>query len=289
MGPGCLGISRQQKLSPISHLGLGVVSSSLFRVGVSASDTALPTSRWAIEESVTMLDKEVEYVEIKDCWEERCRCPHAILIAGTKSSDAQAFRTVTLVHGPLRYIQPGNVVPAPTTVGQPPRKDPQMEYSKIVPQSEQKYRSLDSLYGDYIEINDLNEPLENRRNHVDDLELTIEEGKVINEPIMDIVKTRYGNEIIAGLDKYPSCCDFDWKIHINDFAVVENMDSYYDEGMGDVIVGRPFCREACIKARRFDGMITIYKGNDSVTYQMVLSHPRTLLNENEDFGGVFIF
>ncbi|GJU73003.1 hypothetical protein Tco_1264408 [Tanacetum coccineum] len=33
-----------------------------------------------------------------------------------------------------------NVVPAPTTVGQPPRKDPQMEYSKIEPQSEQKYR-----------------------------------------------------------------------------------------------------------------------------------------------------
>ncbi|GJX64687.1 hypothetical protein Tco_0299030, partial [Tanacetum coccineum] len=33
-----------------------------------------------------------------------------------------------------------NVVPAPTTVRQPPRKDPQMEYSKIVPQSEQKYR-----------------------------------------------------------------------------------------------------------------------------------------------------
>ncbi|GKG64144.1 hypothetical protein Tco_0649394, partial [Tanacetum coccineum] len=32
------------------------------------------------------------------------------------------------------------VVPAPTTVRQPPHKDPQMEYSKIVPQSEQKYR-----------------------------------------------------------------------------------------------------------------------------------------------------
>ncbi|GJT91675.1 gag-pol polyprotein [Tanacetum coccineum] len=29
------------------------------------------------------------------------------------------------------------MVPAPTTVGQPPRKDPQMEYFKIVPQSEQ--------------------------------------------------------------------------------------------------------------------------------------------------------
>ncbi|GKG33191.1 hypothetical protein Tco_0430701, partial [Tanacetum coccineum] len=32
-----------------------------------------------------------------------------------------------------------NVVPARTTIGQPPRKDPQMEYSKIVPPSEQKY------------------------------------------------------------------------------------------------------------------------------------------------------
>ncbi|GJZ91407.1 hypothetical protein Tco_0663334 [Tanacetum coccineum] len=52
------------------------------------------------------------------------------------------------------------------------------------------------------------------------------------------------------------------------FAVVENMDAYHDDGMGDIIVGRPFCRKACVKARRFDGMITIYKGNDNVTYQM---------------------
>ncbi|GKC98896.1 hypothetical protein Tco_1169171 [Tanacetum coccineum] len=59
-----------------------------------------------------------------------------------------------------------------------------------------------------------------------------------------------------------------------DFEVLENMDSYRDEGMGDIIVGRPFCKDACIKARRFDGMITIYKGNDSVTYQMTRSHPR---------------
>ncbi|GKC25779.1 hypothetical protein Tco_1027929, partial [Tanacetum coccineum] len=52
------------------------------------------------------------------------------------------------------------------------------------------------------------------------------------------------------------------------------MDSYRDEGMGDIIVGRPFCIEAYIKARRFDGMITIYNGNDSVTYQMARSHLR---------------
>ncbi|GKA90961.1 zinc finger, CCHC-type containing protein [Tanacetum coccineum] len=34
-------------------------------------------------------------------------------------------------------------------------------------------RSLDMLYGDYIELNDLNEPLGLRRNRVDDLEPTI--------------------------------------------------------------------------------------------------------------------
>ncbi|GKA63485.1 hypothetical protein Tco_0763091 [Tanacetum coccineum] len=34
------------------------------------------------------------------------------------------------------------------------------------------------------------------------------------------------------------------------------------------VLQRPFCRKICVKARRFDGMITIYKGNDSVTYQM---------------------
>ncbi|GJT73744.1 zinc finger, CCHC-type containing protein [Tanacetum coccineum] len=68
---------------------------------------------------------------------------------------------------------------------------------------------VDPLYRDYIELNDLNEPLELRRNRVDDLEPTIEK----------------------------------------EFAVMKNMDSYRDKGMGDIIVGRPFCREACIKAR----------------------------------------
>ncbi|GKF98620.1 hypothetical protein Tco_0297403, partial [Tanacetum coccineum] len=36
MGPGCLAVAAAE-LSPISHPGLGVVSSSLFRGGVSAS------------------------------------------------------------------------------------------------------------------------------------------------------------------------------------------------------------------------------------------------------------
>ncbi|GKG41728.1 hypothetical protein Tco_0473479, partial [Tanacetum coccineum] len=51
--------------------------------------------------------------------------------------DAQAPKCI-LVHDPQVHTLE-NVVPALITVGQPPRKDPQMEYSKIVPQSEQKY------------------------------------------------------------------------------------------------------------------------------------------------------
>ncbi|GJS46436.1 putative ribonuclease H-like domain-containing protein [Tanacetum coccineum] len=89
-------------------------------------------------------------------------------------------------------------------------------------------RSFNPLYGDYIDLNDLNEPQELGRNRVDDLELTVEE-------------------------------------------VVEDMDPYLDEGMGNVLVGEPFCKASCMEARRFDGIITIYDGNDSVTYQMIYS------------------
>nr|GEU53481.1 hypothetical protein [Tanacetum cinerariifolium] len=47
---------------------------------------------------------------------------------------------------------------------------------------------------------------------------------------------------------------------VTDFAVVENIDAYRDQDMGEVIVGEPFYREICVKARRFDGIITIYNG-----------------------------
>ncbi|GKF81428.1 hypothetical protein Tco_0240030 [Tanacetum coccineum] len=49
-----------------------------------------------------------------------------------------------------------------------------------------------------------------------------------------------------------------------DFAVLENMDAYRDERMGDVIVGEPFLREIGIKAKRFKGIITLYKNDDEV-------------------------
>ncbi|GJU13737.1 hypothetical protein Tco_1136133 [Tanacetum coccineum] len=162
-------------------------------------------------------------------------------------------------------------------------------------------RSLDPFFEDYIELNDLNEPFELRRNQGDDLMPTIEEGEVIEE-----FRTR-DDELDTGIDDYPSYCDYDKKIHIDcahnlkfscmigfefthvnffpllyvnvmskkfhnsimkdkmvykgnnvigalmnvpifvgtfsvvtDFAVLEDMDAYRDEGMGDVIFGEPF-------------------------------------------------
>ncbi|GKC22299.1 gag-pol polyprotein, partial [Tanacetum coccineum] len=174
-------------------------------------------------------------------------------------------------------------------------------------------RSLDPLNRDYIELNDLNEPFELRRNQGDDLMPTIEECEVIEE-----FRTR-DEDLDTGIDDYPSYCDNDKKIlidcalnlkfscmigfeftHVNffsllyvnvmskkfhnlimkdkmvykgnnvvgalmnvpvfvgtfsvvtNFAFLEDMDAYYDEGMGDVIVGEPFLREVGIKARRME-------------------------------------
>ncbi|GJT61242.1 putative reverse transcriptase domain-containing protein [Tanacetum coccineum] len=206
-----------------------------------------------------------------------------------------------------------------------------------------KIISLDHVYGDYIELNDLNEPLELWRNQVEDLGPTIEDGEVIDKPIIKEIETWNDDEEANGINEYPSFYDNDRKIHIDcaynlqfscmigfkrvnanffpilsinimskkffnyilkdkmifkgknvigafinvptfvgnfsiitDFAVFENIDAYRDEGMSDIIVGKPFRREICIKAMRFDGMITIYNGNNSVSEQNKLngmSHP----------------
>ncbi|GJU85419.1 putative reverse transcriptase domain-containing protein [Tanacetum coccineum] len=96
------------------------------------------------------------------------------------------------------------------------------------------------------------------QNQVDDLMPTIEEGEVFDAPMDDLVEPR-DDELDIGIDDYP---------------ILEDMDAYRDKGMGDVIVGEPFLKDVGIKARWFEGMITLYKGNKSVTYQMVWSHPR---------------
>ncbi|GJX54458.1 reverse transcriptase domain-containing protein [Tanacetum coccineum] len=179
-------------------------------------------------------------------------------------------------------------------------------------------RSQDPNFGAFLELNDLNEPLELRHNQVRDLGPTIEEGEVIDAPIEEIVKARIVDiKITNGIEDYPSSCDHDRKIHANgryklsfynsimkdkmvykkknvvgafmnvpifvgpfcvvtDFAVMENMDAYRDEEMGDIIVGREFCEKIGVKTKRFKGMITIYNGNEEVSARDELegiSHP----------------
>ncbi|GKA60225.1 hypothetical protein Tco_0759632 [Tanacetum coccineum] len=110
-------------------------------------------------------------------------------------------------------------------------------------------RSLDPFFEDYIELNDLNEPFELRRNQGDDLMPIIKEGEVIEK-----FRTR-DDELDIGIDDYPR--------------------------MGDVILGEPFLREVGIKTKWFEGIITIYNGDGEVTYQMVRSHPRFKHHTNE--------
>ncbi|GKD38891.1 putative reverse transcriptase domain-containing protein [Tanacetum coccineum] len=150
-------------------------------------------------------------------------------------------------------------------------------------------RSLDPFFGDYIELNDLNIPLELRRDEVDDLMPTIEEGKVVEEfrarndaRMNSIMKDKLeykGNNVVGALMNIPIFVGT-FSI-LTDFAVLEDMDAYRDKGMGDVIFGELFLREIRINAKRFEGVITIYNGNEEVTYQMMRSHPRFKRHTNE--------
>ncbi|GJV28707.1 hypothetical protein Tco_1385155 [Tanacetum coccineum] len=176
-------------------------------------------------------------------------------------------------------------------------------------------RSLDPFFRDYIELNDFNVPLELRRDQVDNLIPTIEEGEIVEE-----FRARNDVRMVRNFFRYPSNCNHDKKIRINyahnlkfscmigqigiqrnnvvealmnipifvgffsiliDFAVLEDMDAYHEEGMGDGFFGKPFLREVGINARRFEGIIIIYNGNEEVTYQMVWSHMRFKHHTNE--------
>ncbi|GJS15396.1 putative ribonuclease H-like domain-containing protein [Tanacetum coccineum] len=77
-------------------------------------------------------------------------------------------------------------------------------------------RLQDPDFEDFIELNDLNEPLEPRRNQVVDLGPTVEEGEVIDAPIKEITRTRkYDNEITNRVEDYLSFCDHDRKILVD--------------------------------------------------------------------------
>nr|GEW79380.1 hypothetical protein [Tanacetum cinerariifolium] len=146
-------------------------------------------------------------------------------------------------------------------------------------------RSLDPFLEDYIELNYLNKPIELKRNQGDDLMPTIEEGEVnvmtkeFHNLIMKDKMVYKGNNVVGALmNVLISVGNFSV---VTDIVVLKNMDAYRDEGIGDVIFGEPFLREVVINARRLDGMITLYKGNDEVTYQMVQSHSRFKNHTNE--------
>nr|GEX68835.1 hypothetical protein [Tanacetum cinerariifolium] len=108
-------------------------------------------------------------------------------------------------------------------------------------------RSLDPFFEDYIKLNDLNEPIELRRN----------QDKMVYK----------GDNVVGALTNVPI---FVGNFYVmTDFIVLESMDAYRDYGMGDIIVGKPFLREVRIKARWFEGIIILYMDDKSVTYQMV--------------------
>ncbi|GJZ34943.1 putative reverse transcriptase domain-containing protein [Tanacetum coccineum] len=104
-------------------------------------------------------------------------------------------------------------------------------------------------------------------------------SKKFHNSIMKEKKVYKGNNIIGALMNVPVFVGTFFVI--TDFAVIENMDAYRDEGIGDVIFDEPFLREVGIKTKRFEGIITIYNGDDEVTYQMVRSLPRFKRHTNE--------
>nr|GEY30818.1 zinc finger, CCHC-type [Tanacetum cinerariifolium] len=107
------------ELSPTSYPGLGAVSSSLFRGGVSALGIS----------AMRLVDGTGRVYGGQICGDKKG--------GGSEGVGAEATSGISM--GQVHTLE--NVVPAPATVEQPPRRDPQMEYSKVVPQSEQKYRS----------------------------------------------------------------------------------------------------------------------------------------------------
>ncbi|GJU38778.1 retrovirus-related pol polyprotein from transposon TNT 1-94 [Tanacetum coccineum] len=153
-----------------------------------------------------------------------------------------------------------------------------------------KNRSHNPKFEDYIELSDLNKPLELRHDQVVDLGPTIEEcyehvdanffpllsinmmsKRFYNSIIKDKLEFK-GKSIVGAFMNAPIFVGTFFVM--TDFVVIEDMDHYRDEEMGDVIVGKEFCKEIRVKAKRLEGMITIYNGNDEMTYQMARSHPR---------------
>ncbi|GJW63632.1 hypothetical protein Tco_0115516 [Tanacetum coccineum] len=119
-------------------------------------------------------------------------------------------------------------------------------------------RSQDPSFEDFIELNYLNTLVELRRNQVEYLGPTIGEGE-------DKVEYKGKNVVGAFMNVPIFVRNFSVVTH---FALIENMDGYRDQDIGDIIFVEPFFKASYVEARRFEGLITIHNGNDNVTYQM---------------------
>ncbi|GKD61959.1 hypothetical protein Tco_1299468 [Tanacetum coccineum] len=101
-------------------------------------------------------------------------------------------------------------------------------------------RPLDLFFEDYIELNDLNEPFELRRNqgfefmHANFFPLLYVNvmSKKFHNSIMKDKMVYNGNNVIGALMNAPIFVGT-FSV-VTDFAVLENIDAYRDDGMGDV-------------------------------------------------------
>ncbi|GJX29499.1 hypothetical protein Tco_0237578 [Tanacetum coccineum] len=97
---------------------------------------------------------------------------------------------------------------------------------------------------------------------MEDLDPKIEDGEIIDEPKVDIVKIRrFYNLIMKEKIEYKerNVVGVSMNVHIFvgkfsiviDFKIVENMDAYHDKDMGDVIIGKPSCRVVNVEEKWF--------------------------------------
>ncbi|GKB02544.1 putative reverse transcriptase domain-containing protein [Tanacetum coccineum] len=110
------------------------------------------------------------------------------------------------------------------------------------------------------------------------MELDLEARKFHNS-IMKNKMVYKGNNVVGALMNVPIFIRT-FSVMI-DFAVLEDMDAYRDNEKGDIIFGEPFLREVGVKTKWFEGIITLYNGDNEVTYQMVRSHPKFKHHTNE--------
>ncbi|GKE87243.1 hypothetical protein Tco_1564718 [Tanacetum coccineum] len=80
---------------------------------------------------------------------------------------------------------------------------------------------------------------------------------------------------------------------MTNFAVLEDMDAYRDNEMGDVIFGKPLLREVGIETKQFEGIITLYNNDEVIenderngishAYQKLKEFYKGVLNLGPDY------